>query len=601
MENNNIGKITFNDGGEEFEFSPSKYQKDIFDFVEHGHGNLVIEAVAGAGKTTTIINCLKLIPEGKRVLFAAFNKDIVETLKDKIGNKHKNVNITTLHSLGYKMLFSNLGDDYNLELDEFKYKTYIQKNINELAGFDVSSLQKRKRNKYINNITKLVDFGRYYLVSTKKKMADIIQRYELEVLFNEDEVALDVIKWGEGNLNTVDFTDMVYLPNALNLNPVGFLYDYIFLDEVQDLNRAQRHLFQKCVKINTRFFACGDPNQCIYSFSGSDPESFSQLLKISNTVKMPLSICYRCADKIVANAKRFVPEIEPNDRGECGTIEREVDLGEVQDGDMVLCRNNMPLVQLYERFIRDGKKCKIKGKDIGENLKELILETGADELYDDNGEGVFSILQEDLVSLKEYIMKDKDIDEHTAKNSSQFLDRFDKVRAIEILGEHCTTLQSLLDHIDEVFSDNDIDGITLSTVHKSKGLESGRVFIACDSLMPSKAAKLPWEKQQEHNLQYVAYTRAKSYLGFLSETDFHIDTDTRADESMRRIEKTVEAIRQRRNYRQSGTVEYAPLIIEHSEDPLNNIPTNGGTLGERKKETTDGFLPKKRLKKKIIL
>ena len=171
----------------------------------------------GAGKTTTIINCLKLIPEGKRVLFAAFNKDIVETLKDKIGNKYGNVNITTLHSLGYKMLFRNLGDDYKLELDEFKYKTYIQKNISELAGFDVSSLQKRKRNKYINNITKLVDFGRYYLVSTKKKMETIIQRYELEVLHNEDEVALDVIKWGEENLDTVDFTDMVYLPNVLNL------------------------------------------------------------------------------------------------------------------------------------------------------------------------------------------------------------------------------------------------------------------------------------------------------------------------------------------------------------------------------------------------
>ena len=194
------------------------------------------------------------------------------------------------------MLFRNLGDDYKLELDEFKYKTYIQKNISELAGFDVSSLQKRKRNKYINNITKLVDFGRYYLVSTKKKMETIIQRYELEVLHNEDEVALDVIKWGEENLDTVDFTDMVYLPNVLNLKPIGLLYDYIFLDEVQDLNRAQRHLFQKCIKINTRFFACGDPNQCIYSFSGSDPESFSQLLKISNTVKMPLSICYRCAD-----------------------------------------------------------------------------------------------------------------------------------------------------------------------------------------------------------------------------------------------------------------------------------------------------------------
>jgi late competence protein required for DNA uptake (superfamily II DNA/RNA helicase) len=75
---NNIGKITFNEKGREIEFSPSKYQKDIFDFVEHGHGNLVIEAVAGAGKTTTIINCLKLIPDGKRVLFARSTRILLE-------------------------------------------------------------------------------------------------------------------------------------------------------------------------------------------------------------------------------------------------------------------------------------------------------------------------------------------------------------------------------------------------------------------------------------------------------------------------------------------------------------------------------------------
>ena len=33
------------------EYEPSKYQKAIFDFVERGQGNAVIEAQAGSGKT----------------------------------------------------------------------------------------------------------------------------------------------------------------------------------------------------------------------------------------------------------------------------------------------------------------------------------------------------------------------------------------------------------------------------------------------------------------------------------------------------------------------------------------------------------------------
>ena len=45
----------------------SKYQKDIFDYIEHGQGHLVIEAAAGSGKTFTLIKCLELIPQNKRI------------------------------------------------------------------------------------------------------------------------------------------------------------------------------------------------------------------------------------------------------------------------------------------------------------------------------------------------------------------------------------------------------------------------------------------------------------------------------------------------------------------------------------------------------
>ena len=53
-------------------FIPSKYQSAIFDYVEHGNGNLVVEACAGSGKSTTLIQIIKRLPSDKSILFCAF-------------------------------------------------------------------------------------------------------------------------------------------------------------------------------------------------------------------------------------------------------------------------------------------------------------------------------------------------------------------------------------------------------------------------------------------------------------------------------------------------------------------------------------------------
>ena len=57
--------------------------------MQHGVGNIVIEAAAGSGKTSTLIKALKLIPSDKKILFCAFNKDIVKELQKKIGKDER--------------------------------------------------------------------------------------------------------------------------------------------------------------------------------------------------------------------------------------------------------------------------------------------------------------------------------------------------------------------------------------------------------------------------------------------------------------------------------------------------------------------------------
>ena len=75
----------------------------------------------------------------------------------------------------------------------------------------------------------------------------------------EDKMLRDFLIGQRNNHHSsIDFTDMVWLPYELTLNPIGLQYDYIFIDECQDLNAAQRELFLRCFRRGTRFIAVGD-------------------------------------------------------------------------------------------------------------------------------------------------------------------------------------------------------------------------------------------------------------------------------------------------------------------------------------------------------
>ena len=80
-------------------FQPSPYQQNVFNFIANGYGNAVIEAVAGSGKTTTIIQALNLLPQNASVLFLAFNKSVVTELKTKVP---RHVEVSTYHSVGFR-------------------------------------------------------------------------------------------------------------------------------------------------------------------------------------------------------------------------------------------------------------------------------------------------------------------------------------------------------------------------------------------------------------------------------------------------------------------------------------------------------------------
>ena len=320
-------------------------------------------------------------------------------------------------------------------------------------------------------------------------------------------------------------------------------FDYIIGDECQDFSVAQRELILRCVKKNTRMFYVGDKNQCLYNFASASPESFDKLKSLPNTISLPLSISYRCPKNIVKFAQTLVPNIEHNENNKIdGEVKYNSKIEEINDGDMVLCRNNAPLMKLYTELIRNGKKCKIRGKDIGLNLKRIVKSYKQDKLNADlSKDGLFVRLYENLFSLRDKMIKKSGLDETTIMNDSAIVNKLDVINTLEILSEGINNSDELITKISDMFSDRKNVGISLSTIHKAKGLECNNVFIACPSLMPSKSANQKWEIEQENNLKYVAYTRAKSKLSFLNEEEFKDLTETN-NNKLKEIERQVNKI-----------------------------------------------------------
>lgn len=585
-----------------FKYVPSKYQQDIFDFIKHGVGNIVVEACAGSGKTSTLIKCISLIPQYKHILFCAFNKEITNELKERIGDC-ANVDVKTLHKLGLDMLKRHLKCD-DIVINENKYREYVSKNLSSLSDINTYDLSKRKYSKFINNICELIDYSRFNLYETEKEITNLISKHDIKIVADEVKVVKQALNWGQKKLDEIDYPDMVWLPNILYIKTYGLNYDYIFVDEAQDLSVVQRQLLLKCQRMGTRYAFFGDGNQSIYGFAGADVESFEALKKMPNTTSLPLSISYRCAENIVKFAKNYVSNIEPNESGEKGEVIWEGKLEDIKDGDMVLCRNSAPLIKVYKDLIKLGKVCHIKGKDIGLNLRHIIEHIDCNDLNVNLlNDGVFVRLYQELFENRNEEMSLTGLDEKTIINTSKIANKLDMIYALECLSDGLTTKQELLQKIDEVFSNNEKNGVMLSTVHQSKGLESNNVHILCHSLMPSKFATQDWEKKQEQNLKYVAITRAKQKLVLLSEYGFeHLLTNNGLTKLHQIEQKVMRTLNKKNKPNTINDKRTNVNVIKENVKIENLFPSNKIVLGEKKYNSNNNNstifkLNKKKLKK----
>lgn len=484
----------------------SPYQLDIFNSFENTNSNLVISAGPGSGKTSTLLELLKRKKPHRKAIFLAFNDSIAKELKRKVPF---GVDASTIHSYGAKMLFKYFNGDVDIKPN--KVFTFAIKFLKEW-GLD----KNKKKFEHLGTVSELVNLYRLYLCNNSVDLREISDYHGVTCLNGEIDHSIELIntlhhynKYGDDNgKRMIDFTDMIYLP--VTIEDMEFTqYDEVLVDEGQDLNISQQLMVKKILKKNGRFVLVGDPFQSIYSFLGADTESFNNFKKESNTIELPLSISYRCPKKVVEKANSVYNVIQPFEQNEDGEV-RDGSIDEVANGDFILCRNNKPLVEAYIYLLINGKKAYIKGKNLGDGILKLVSKV-EDKTLSEGMRILKDLLNEIYLDLR---------NNGVAKpgNHPRYVSLFEKVEIIDILTEKYLSFKKLTSILKEMFVDDIKDGITLSTIHKAKGLESNNVFILRRELIPSQYAEKGWEIEQEQNLLYVAYTRSKNRLIFI--TDF---------------------------------------------------------------------------------
>lgn len=544
-------------------FRPTEAQLNIYNFVKNGTGNGIIDAVAGAGKTTTLIGCVSHIPNVNDVIYCAFNTSIRKELQQKFKDANQNVKVSTIHALGFQMLRTVK----NFRLDDYKYNHIITEpqffdtlisEIDKILGYHsyptVAELRQLEERRNILDWNEKNDLneGQQYVGKIIRRLLDINQKYRCTL--EEDDVTcydamirhFGIIPYYEQGMSTyndevvayfhmhqklikegnsmaishgiIDFTDQIYLPFILNLTAQK-KYGFVFVDECQDLSKAQVKVVEKYLREDGRLLAVGDPYQAIYGFAGADCNSFQRVAKAFNCTVLGLTDCFRCPQDVIRLAQSLRSDIKgfKEYSGKIYKIPNREVIINIKEGDLVICRTRLPLRALALKLINKDFKVKIHPDELQEFMGDYKKDFTPQELH--------RILNDDII--EQFFEHAKGRNKKRITRENQNTDAI--IRKILIKEEvdtmvttmdflkkkyfdwHLNTLDNILKRLKLMLSNPSDDAIRISTIHRAKGLENNRVFILeYDKLPPTR--ELEWENIQERNLHYVALTRPKEEL-----------------------------------------------------------------------------------------
>jgi DNA helicase-2/ATP-dependent DNA helicase PcrA len=477
----------------------SPQQAAVVESFRSGEGDLAVTACAGSGKTFTIIAGIAARPEHTRAVVCAFSKDNAKDLEVKLGKRDKRARACTLHSIGNRAVMQAFGH-------QVPNKHREREAAARIGGIDPDSQAAH-------------DIGR--LAQMAKEIAPdeaIDERRLIEIavdfglageeadghplgLAGRAAIAREVVASAAQVHGEISFSDMLYLPLALGLRPDQS--DFVVVDEAQDMNLAHHRLARAARARGGRLVVVGDPRQAIYSWRGAAPGALEHFARELRARHFKLSVTFRCARAIVAEARKIVPDIEAAPGAIDGLV-RTTELGELargaQPGDFVLSRTNAPLIRTCLTMRRRGARAVVSGGDLEADLIRTVR-TVARSL---TSTPAF------LIELRRW--RDREIARATKAGRRARVDQLaDQADTLTDLAGGALTVSNVIDNIRDLFLDDGRPSVVCSTVHRAKGREADRVWILQDTLDAMRPSN-PAEELEEANIKYVAYTRARREL-----------------------------------------------------------------------------------------
>lgn len=467
--------------------------------------DICINAVAGSGKTTTLLHYAATRPKGSRILYLAFNKSVRLEARRKFDEKGLNhVQIETAHSLAYKAVvlrqgYKVRGQNYTafeiaqlLHLGDAgeRHGAFILANhiLKFMAYFCNSAAQKVQELNYLDTVTDAK--AKTFVTTYYKYIVDGTR----QLLKQMKEGAIEI---------THDFYLKLY-----QLSQPRLSFDYVLFDEGQDASPAMLDVFmrQPAVKV-----IVGDRHQQIYSWryavNALQQVDFA-LYPLTTSFRFPPSIANLGVQ--VLQWKAHVEETQPviiSGKGDSTTTKTKA----------TIARTNLGLLLRAITYLKkypDAKHLYFEG-----NIHSYT--------YADDGTSLYDVLN--LYNGKHDLIRDKLI--QTMQSMEELEDYIEKTEdaqlgmMVEIVNEYGNEIPALIKELKSKHvadAEKEKAEMIFSTVHRCKGMEYDAVQLAEDFITESALEKEKEKKAEERshpvklmeeiNLLYVAITRTKNIL-----------------------------------------------------------------------------------------
>lgn len=477
----------------------SHFQRDIYQAFERGDESLLIEAVAGSGKTTVLVELSRIMRRAmaeRRGVFLAFNKSIAMELQRRIdedatAGQCANVQAMTLHGAGWAAWRRAGGLDWEPKVNSGKVSGIMRAVLSyeENKRFGETTRKLVAAAKGIGLVPK-ADFMEFAFKRGVPEYRGLVQDW--------DDAWMDLIEhYGldEGDCNidiarrvlaesiriakeSVDFDDMLYMPVVAGV-PFD-RYDVVLVDEAQDLSGIQHEIISRMVippeasgicgcgdsvenhgspmdvghsaveqfYPGGRIIAVGDRHQAIYSWRGAHQDSMDRLKRRFQMRELPLSVSYRCPVAVVQHARQWVPQIEWRDSAEDGVVFPE---GTDWQGQCDIARDGISKWRgLHDFQPGDAVLCRLTRPLVAAAFTLIRNRiAGVHVLGRDIGKGLVDIVKKakslQAATIEEF---DRWLEDYEHRESTRLGNRGKHAQA-GLLGDKCDTIRVFMEHLGE--------------------------------------------------------------------------------------------------------------------------------------------------------